>query len=690
VSGVAAEADRSTGRERGGALLERGDWERIGLVALVLLAPAAIAYLSFNAGGYFPNATGFAAVVFAQALILRTTLAGRPFEGLTRGLAVPLWGLALFAAWQLASALWSHASAQTLDAFDRTLLYVLAFLLFGSIRVSAIRLRWLVRALLAGIAAVCVIGLVSRILPHTWPTAESFVVNRLNYPLTYWNAEGMLAVMGLILAFHLTAEREEHWSVRVLAAALIPALAATLLLTFSRGAIAAGVVGLLAYCLLTRPSTLPSALLASVPAAAIAVRSAYDATLLATTRATSGPAVAQGRHVAGVVLACVVGAGLLRALLLLLDRYVETLPIIRRPPPRAIRAGAGATLALAVLIVFLGLGGVGFVHRQYDKFIHTTKEGHTANTRERLGEVTNDGRLPLWEAALDIYRTQKLRGTGAGTYQQYYPRYRSEEAGGYVVDAHSLYLQTLAENGLVGLLLIVVVVIGMLAGLAARIRGPDRPLHAGIFAVVLAWAVHQGFDWDWQMPAVTLCVFMLAGLALARRPDGRAGLAGLPAGRTLTALGWLALAICPLLGALSYSHLQQGGLELTSGHWAGAREAALSSLSTSSKRPQAYEVIGVSDLEQGYAQAGEEAMEQAVGLEPESWEAQFLLADAQAASGADPHAAVARAQALDPLEEGLVSASEQFQGHNPRRWEASAPGLLAEALNSGLLTITNL
>ena len=65
-------------------------------------------------------------------------------------------------------------------------------------------------------------------------------------------------------------------------------------------------------------------------------------------------------------------------------------------------------------------------------------------------------------------------------------------------------------------MLILLVVFGVLGGLAARIRGPDRALYAALFAMTLAWAVHQAFDWDWQMPAVTLPVFMLAGLALAR------------------------------------------------------------------------------------------------------------------------------------------------------------------------------
>ena len=670
--------------------ITRGTWELIGLSALVLLAPVAVVYESFNAGGYFPDATGLAAVVFAQALILRTTLAARPFEGIGRTLAVPLAGLALFAAWQLLSVLWSHASAQTLDTFDRTLLYLLALMLFGSIRISRERLSWLLRALLLGVSVVCVIGLISRVLPHTWPTGESFFATRLNYPLTYWNAEGMLAGIGLILAFHLTAERGEHWSVRVLAAAVMPALGATILLTFSRGAIGATLIGLIAYCLLTRPSLLPSALIATLPATAIAVRSAYDATLLSTARATTPAAVSEGHHVAVVVAACVLGAGLLRAALVLFDRRFTVLLARTTPPPLRVRAGAGGALAAIALIVFFALGGGGFLHRQYDKFFNTTKEAHTTSTRERLSAVTNDGRLPLWDAALDIYRTEKLRGTGAGTYQQYYPRYRSEEIGGFVVDAHSLYLQSLAENGLIGLALILLVVLGMLTGLATRIRGPDRPIYAALFALVLAWAVHEGFDWDWQMPAVTLCVFMLCGLALARPRDGRVGLSGLPAARTLVALGWLVLAVAPLLGAISYGRLQKGGAQLNSERWTGAREEALSSLSVWADRPQAYEVIGVSDLELGDAQTGLSAMEEATSLEPQSWEAHFLLADAQAAAGADPHAAIDRALALDPADEGLLDAVRRLRGHDARRWEAIAPALLGEALNSGVFTITNL
>jgi O-Antigen ligase len=674
--------------EPAGRTATRLSLERAGLVALVALGPAALIYLSFNAGGYFPSAPGFVAVVLAQALVLRTTLAAKPFEGFDRALAIPLAGLALYAAFQLASALWSHATAHTLDSFSRTLLYVLALALFGSVRYTRERLAWLVRALVVGLGAVCVIGLVSRVLPHTWPTASSFFANRLDYPLTYWNAEGMVATIVLILGLHLTADRAEHPGVRVAAAATLPAVGATLLLTFSRGAMGAAVVGLLAYCMLARFSTLPTALLAVAPPVAIAMRSAWDATALATRHPTSPIAISQGHRVAVVVGACVAGAALLRAALLLVDRRVAELELVRTPPRRSVLFGISAAVGVVLVAIALAAGAGGFAQREYDKFVHGNNEPRVTKTRDRLTDPANNGRLPLWRVALDIYDTQELRGTGAGTYQQYYPRYRTRQE--YVVDTHSLYLQSLAELGIVGLALILIVVLSVLGGLASRIRGPDRPLYAALFAVWLAWAVHQGFDWDWQMPAVTLGMFMLAGLALARPRDGKVGLSGLPGGRVPVALGWLVLAVAPLLVGISYARLQQSGEELRRGECASAKHEALSSLSLSAKRPQAYTIIGVCDLVQGFAQAAVPAMTEAAALEPESWEEWYWLAVARAAAGADPHAAIRRSIELNPRESGLRHAARLLRPQDPRAWEAAAPRLRIEALTSGKFSITNL
>ncbi len=80
------------------------------------------------------------------------------------------------------------------------------------------------------------------------------------------------------------------------------------------------------------------------------------------------------------------------------------------------RLGIGAGVATVVLILALALGAAGEARHEYNKFVHGTKESHVAKTRERLTDPANNGRLPLWQAALDIFETHPLRGTGAGTY----------------------------------------------------------------------------------------------------------------------------------------------------------------------------------------------------------------------------------------------------------------------------------
>jgi len=76
-----------------------------------------------------------------------------------------------------------------------------------------------------------------------------------------------------------------------------------------------------------------------------------------------------------------------------------------------------------------------------------------------------------------------------------------------VRDAHSLYLETAAELGLVGLLALALFLGGIAA--AAR-RGPPT-----LVAVLVAFALHAGLDWDWELPALTLTALLVAAKLLA-------------------------------------------------------------------------------------------------------------------------------------------------------------------------------
>ena len=70
-----------------------------------------------------------------------------------------------------------------------------------------------------------------------------------------------------------------------------------------------------------------------------------------------------------------------------------------------------------------------------------------------------------------------------------------------MLDAHSLYLETLAEIGPVGLLLLLC---ALAVPIFAAVRARDHPLAAVGAASYAAYLVHAGVDWDWEMPAVTL------------------------------------------------------------------------------------------------------------------------------------------------------------------------------------------
>jgi O-antigen ligase len=113
-------------------------------------------------------------------------------------------------------------------------------------------------------------------------------------------------------------------------------------------------------------------------------------------------------------------------------------------------------------------------------------------------------RVDYWRVAWRQLEDNPLLGSGAGTFHQYWER---AEMPVSVRDAHSVYLETLAELGPLGIgLLLLTLGVPLLAALRAR-ADPTVAVAASAYAVFL---VHAGLDWDWEMPAVTL-----AGLSCA-------------------------------------------------------------------------------------------------------------------------------------------------------------------------------
>jgi hypothetical protein len=81
-----------------------------------------------------------------------------------------------------------------------------------------------------------------------------------------------------------------------------------------------------------------------------------------------------------------------------------------------------------------------------------------------------------------------------------------------VRDAHSLYLESLAELGPIGLLLVFGVLMPPLAAAAIARSEPAVVVAASGYS---AFLVHAGLDWDWEVPATTLAGLACGGALLA-------------------------------------------------------------------------------------------------------------------------------------------------------------------------------
>jgi hypothetical protein len=388
--------------------------------------------------------------------------------------------------------------------------------------------------------------------------------------------------------------------------------------------------------------------------------------------------MAQGREVALVVLACTLGALALRALGLVLDRRLTGLV---RLPRRRVLVGASTGAVLAVVALALVVGAPQAVERQFERFV-AQDQVETADLRERLTTPANNGRIDHWRTALIGFEVAPVRGTGAGTYALLWDQERQREY--QVEDAHSLYLEMLAELGVVGLVLIVVVVGVVLIGLLLRVRGPSRGVAAGLLGAALTWVLHAGIDWDWEMPAVTVWFFAIGGLAVARRVTGgsdgddarpaRTSAQGPPRlVRLLAALGCLLLAVVPARIALSAGALEDSARAFARGDCATAVDRALDATGTLAVRPEPFAILSYCDVRLGAPALGVRAMEKAVARDPHNWEYAYGLALVRASAGLDPRAAARRALALNPREGMVREMLARFgETEDPREWRKRA------------------
>ena len=177
------------------------------------------------------------ALLCAAALLVPRARVQRLHGGVT------LAAVALLAAYTAVSIIWSLAPSDSWIEADRTFAYLFAFA--GTMALARLAPgRW--PAVLHGIALACVVvcgwALLTKVFPGALAEDETYA--RLRAPFDYWNSVGLMAALGILPLLWLGARRSGRAAVNALAWPGIALLEVALMLSYSRGALLALVVGL--------------------------------------------------------------------------------------------------------------------------------------------------------------------------------------------------------------------------------------------------------------------------------------------------------------------------------------------------------------------------------------------------------------------------------------------------------------
>jgi hypothetical protein len=666
---------------------------------VTLLVAAASCLISFYAKGGLNvesmTATEMALTVVSGAIVALVALLA-PARGRVHGVW-PAVLLFAFAALSAVSIVWSvQPEYSWLDA-GRLLAYASAFAAAIALA-RAVPERW--PAILGGLALsaviVCGYALLSKVFPASIDPSNTFA--RINEPYGYWNAVGLSAAMGVICCTWLGARRSGHALLRALAYPAVGLLLTTLVLAYSRGALAALAIGLLLW-FAAAPLRLRSAALLLLGALGAGVVLAWDLSRHAlTTEAAALPERVQAGHELGV---------LVLAMLLALAAVGVAVGFGtgRRAPSAPARRRAGQILAGAIVLALLAFVGA-LAHSQ---------RGLTGTISHDLGALTNpDAKAPpntagrltavasvrarYWKEALRVFEAHPLLGSGAEGFRTAHLRYEDETLE--VRHAHGFVVQTLADLGILGLALALALLLswataagrathpfnrswtpwrtwrelpaGARPGWRALERGPRRAYSAervgmlAMLCVAVVFGAHSLVDWTWYVPGDACVALLCAGWLAGRGPLATAGAPAAAARPPLAAAAHAQTAGGPLAetgpgprARRLRTRLARAGRQRL-GLAAAAIVAALLA-AWSQGQPQYAEetrqqALGL--LSEGRRAAAVEEAGRAVSRDPLSIEALLTLASVQQAAGQS-------SRARQTLERGV-----REQPSNPQAWLA--------------------
>jgi O-antigen ligase len=328
----------------------------------------------------------------------------------------------------------------------------------------------------------------------------------------------------------------------------------TLLLAYSRGALAALAIGVVLWLCLV-PLRLRGTAVLILGALGAGALAAWDFS----THALSAEGVALGeRATAGHRL-----GALLVAMLLLLTLAGVAIGFFtgRRAPSLRTRRRAGALLLALVALAALGFVGAlahsnrgltGSVSHAVDAVTNPNAKP-PSNTAGRLTAVASV-RARYWKEAIQIWEAHPALGSGALGYHTARLRYRTVTID--VHHAHGFVVQTLADLGLVGLVAALALLACWMAAagrathplnrqwtgwrdLRARtmpswrsVSLPYTPERIGLLTmlcVVVVFGVHSFIDWTWYVPGNACVALLFAGWLAGRGPLGLGPVRSAPA-----------------------------------------------------------------------------------------------------------------------------------------------------------------
>jgi hypothetical protein len=436
--------------------------------------------------------------------------------------------LGAYACWSGVSVIWSVAPDNSWIEVNRVLTLLLVLGLSIAIGASHPRgLELITKVFVLAALAVTVYALGQKVVPGLH-VAGLFNLNqtgplpRLQEPLGYWNALALFIVMAAPAALALAVDATRRPAPRLASAAALALILITVPLTYSRG-------GLLALAVaLAVGIGLSAARLRSVIWLTITVFSALPAALvglllqqLSVANVPLGTREWAGGVLAGAALG---GLGLLvlsGRRLIALEARVQISPQRLRTLRRLIWAGAAALVVAGLLALTVSSRGfTGNVSHLWNGFAST----HTTSSYDpqRLLSAASENRWVWWKEAAAAFSARPWQGWGAGSFPVVHLLYRRDTLP--VQQPHNVPLQFLAETGVIGAVLgigaFLLLVAGAVRALRSRPAGPERLMGGALLGAAVAYGVHCLYDWDWNIPALSLPAFLFLGVVAGQFRPG--------------------------------------------------------------------------------------------------------------------------------------------------------------------------